>query len=781
MSKIEIFNRLRAARLFAFYLIFSLLIIAENSPAQQTGSPVISSTVLAAPVNLDFEQGTAGQVPIGWQSLTQGKGYTAETTDKTPQGGTRAVLLRKEPGALPDAPAFGNLMQAINAAPFRGKRIRLRGAVRLEAEEPTTRAQLWMRVDRLNNQTGFLDSMANRPITSKEWQFYEIVGDVDEDAEILNFGMIMSGRGTAYLDSVTLEDLGKTIVLGEPPRALTKRGLENITAFTKLYGYVRHFHPSDEAAAADWDAFAIEGVREAEKAKNARELANTLTALFRPIAPTVRVYPAGKSVAIPTELMPPHDEKPLKVISWRHIGFGHKASPRYGYESERISADVLPGTGPAADAPNPRQPFKADLGGGVSCLVPLALYADSKGTIPQATRSPSAPAFYKYSGKDRSTRLAAVAQAWNVLQHFYPYFDVVRTDWQAALGEALASAATDTDDKTFLRTLQKLIVNLHDGHGFIGHSSRQAMQHSPPVVFSWVENKLVITSVAPEGADGLKLGDIVLKIDGKPSLTAVAEEEALISGATAQWRRYSAVNNLRFGAKDSEMTLEVQDAGGKARTVALRRSLLRNALTERQSEKIAEIKPGIFYVDLDRVTDEDFQSALPKLAAAQGIVFDIRGYPKVSFEFIKYLTGKPLLPPLFLKPIVTRPDHNGMTFTEPSTYALDPKTPRLTAKMAFLTDGRAISAAESVLGIIENYKLGEIVGETTAGTNGNINPFDVIGNYRIVFTGMKVLRHDGSQHHGIGIKPTMLISRTVKGIREKRDEQLEKAVTLVSN
>jgi len=45
---------------------------------------------------------------------------------------------------------------------------------------------------------------------------------------------------------------------------------------------------------------------------------------------------------------------------------------------------------------------------------------------------------------------------------------------------------------------------------------------------------------------------------------------------------------------------------------------------------------------------------------------------------------------------------------------------------------------------------------------------------------MKVLKHDGSQHHGIGIQPTVPVSRTIKGIREKRDEQLERALSIVS-
>ena len=42
----------------------------------------------------------------------------------------------------------------------------------------------------------------------------------------------------------------RVAVAGDAP--LSPRGLENLIAFTRLLGYIRHFHPSDQAAATDW-------------------------------------------------------------------------------------------------------------------------------------------------------------------------------------------------------------------------------------------------------------------------------------------------------------------------------------------------------------------------------------------------------------------------------------------------------------------------------------------------------------------------------------------------
>ena len=82
--------------------------------------------------------------------------------------------------------------------------------------------------------------------------------------------------------------------------------------------------------------------------------------------------------------------------------------------------------------------------------------------------------------------------------------------------------------------------------------------------------------------------------------------------------------------------------------------------------------------------------------------------------------------------------------------------------------------------MVEHYRLAELVGEPTAGTNGNINVNHLPGGYTVVFTGMKVLKHDGSRHHGAGILPTVPVLPTVAGIRAGRDEQLEEAIEVVS-
>jgi C-terminal processing protease CtpA/Prc len=740
---------------FAFLLLAALRIHAAPNPT---------------PVNLDFESGAPGEVPPGWISPTVRYGYTGALSDEKPKQGKQSVRLTG-PSANPEGGrGFGNVMQTIDAKPYRGKRVRFRGAVRVEGEDAS--GLLWMRVDRPAQQIGFFDNMQDRPIHSTQWSYYEISGDVDEDAEDLNIGMMLQGSGTTWLDDVTIEVVPKLVMRSGPPRAVTPRGLENLVAFTRLFGVVRYFHASDEAAAADWDAVAINGIEAVEGAQDASALAARLREIFLPLAPSARIYP----ITAPPQARPGKaPEDATAIVAWEHTGLGKGANKSESvYYSERLRHDAAK---PDTRFPDPLKPLQLDLGGGVAASIPLAVYANASRTLPAPAVKPLPHSTAAFTGNDRATRLGDVVILWNVLQHFYPYFDAIDVDWRAELRTALRAAAEDRDQAAFVRTLRHMVASIDDGHGSVYHPS-VPWGVPLPVVWHVVGDAAVVMAVGP-GVTGLSVGDEVVAIDGQPVLSTLQKDEALISGATPQWRRHVALRQLGAGNADTQAALTVRNADGSTRTVTLKRTRSTELLTPKRPEKISELKPGLWYIDLDRIDDETFDAALPKLAAARGIVFDLRGYPNTGSKPLRHLIDSASQSAQWNVPILRRPDFEGVEWNREGRWALEPLQPRLTKNIAFLTDGRAISYAESWMGIVEAYKLGEIVGETTAGTNGNINTLKLPGGYRVVFTGMKVLKHDGSRHHGVGIAPTVPVSPTAAGIRAGRDEQLEKALEVL--
>jgi len=161
-------------------------------------------------LNGDFEEGREGQVPENWISPTRSLGYEAEMTDENVLSGQYCAVVYRKSDEDPKIRDFGNIMQAFDAEPYRGKRVRFRGAVRIDITEQDSKAQLWMRVDREGRKQGFFDNMHDRPITSGSWKYYEIIGDIDQDAYTINIGMILIGKGRAWLDHVSFEDMGSS-------------------------------------------------------------------------------------------------------------------------------------------------------------------------------------------------------------------------------------------------------------------------------------------------------------------------------------------------------------------------------------------------------------------------------------------------------------------------------------------------------------------------------------------------------------------------------------------
>jgi C-terminal processing protease CtpA/Prc len=727
-------------------------------------APLAPASAQSAPANPGFEEGAP--TLTAWAFRPQ-PSYEFALDSVDAHEGRWAARLTGQGGEAPPN-AFGNLLQRVDAAPYRGRRVRYRAWVRTALT--AGRAGLWMRVDRADGTTGFFDRMDARPITGRTgWTQYDIVGEVAPDAQAIYVGLLVIGQGPAWVDAASLE-AGPATAPPEAARPLTERGLANVAAFSRLLGYVRWFHPSDGSAATDWDAFAVAGMRAVEGAPDAPRLAAVLDSLFRPVAPTL-VIRAGD---VPGAQAPRPAGDSVRVVWWRHYGVGLGA-PRTMYRSERLRApaDALPDS-----APDPRRPLRVDLGGGVRASLPLALYVQGD-TPPSAAAAADPLRAPILSGDDRATRLAVVALGWNVFQHFYPYFDVSDADWPAELPRALQSAATDAGACAFLVTLRRMVAALDDGHGSVLHACEGGLR-SAPVTLESVEGRPTVVGVEP-GMQGLRLGDVVLRVDGAPADSILRAWEALTSAATPGWRTAVATERLMVG-RDSLVRLTVQHVDGDTATVAVARMTGFAPPPEAKPEPVAQLRPGIWYVDLDRATTAQFRAALPELERAAGLVFDLRGYPDGfdPFVFFSHLMREPGTSARWTIPVATRPDRADVRFDHRPGWVLAPAAPYLAAPRVFITDGRAISFAESVMGIVEAYRLGEIVGGTTAGTNGNVNPIALPGGYRIGWTGMRVLKHDGSRHHGVGILPTVPVERTRAGVAAGRDELLERALEVVT-
>lgn len=319
--------------------------------------------------------------------------------------------------------------------------------------------------------------------TTADWVRDTVSVLVPANANWISFGNVVDGAGDVWIDDVDVRvvDAPIAVVLNDAGFESTERfaGQVSRDVFARLTGYVRFFSPSDASVATNWANFETSGIAQAERAPTTDSLVHTLCRLFASVAPDIKVYATN----------------------------------------------------------DPQSPLRVDLGAGVSAVIPSALRmrlpSDRAKLVEIApiARSP------RLSINDRSVRLAAVIDLWMTMEHFYPYFDISKTDWAREVRTGLARAAIDSLSSQFDITIKRMVASLHDGHGNVYRG--QQFTGVLPVLLRWVTGQVIIASVKDTAATSARRGDIVLAIDGTPVDQLLSEQESLISRAFGRAHRCS--------------------------------------------------------------------------------------------------------------------------------------------------------------------------------------------------------------------------------------------------
>ena len=199
--------------------------------------------------------------------------------------------------------------------------------------------------------------------------------------------------------------------------------------------------------------------------------------------------------------------------------------------------------------------------------------------------------------------------------------------------------------------------------------------------------------------------------------------------------------------------------------------------TAAAGDAVREAGAGVLVVDLGRLSEGDLDAALPRLAQARGIVFDLRGAVRATDRLLVHLIAEPVETRREQVPHWSRPDRQAPRYT-PLQAALAPQAPHIGARLAFVAAARDVGAAESFLATVAAYHLGAIVGAPTGGASGSVDSAALPGGFTLVWTA--TLPASGSPQPGAPVEPTVPAAPTRRGLAAGRDEVLEKALALVS-
>jgi len=233
-------------------------------------------------------------------------------------------------------------------------------------------------------------------------------------------------------------------------------------------------------------------------------------------------------------------------------------------------------------------------------------------------------------------RLLALFRFWNVINYFFPYKHLTDKPWGTVLTNFIPRFLENKNQLDYEMTVAEMVAQLQDTHGFVG-ALRSLDAHlggfAPPLFLRVASGKLTIENLLDESAAqaaGVKVGDVIVAVDGEPveqRIAYLSRFKSLSTSASAY--RYIHPTALR-GAKDSKAKLRIEGADGQIREIEMPRALSLGSVAfppQRKTPIYQILANGYGYIDLARLPLADAQKAMDAVMKAPGLIFDMRGYP----------------------------------------------------------------------------------------------------------------------------------------------------------
>lgn len=704
---------------------------------------------------LRFEASRDGGLPSGWAG---GPAGTVAFDSTVVHAGAGAARLERNAQSMQ---TFSVLTKTL-PVDFDGQSIELRGYLRTEGV--TGFAGLWLREDGTAGPVQF-DNMQDRGLAgTTEWTEYAVRLPLDAEAREILFGVLLVGEGTLWADDLQLLVDGRPIndaptrvrartVLDEDEEfadgssitvsSLTSIQADHLAVLGMVWGFLKYHHPRVAAGELHWDFELFRVLPLVLAAPDRPALQRVLADWIDRIGVPQGCDPCAAGVS-DAHLLPPlawiEDVSLLGEALSRRLQSIHAnrfAGDRHFYVS------LVPGVG------NPA--FEHEL--------------------PYPGQHPP----------DAGYRMLALFRYWSAIEYWFPYRNLLDDDWHAELRDVLPRFVAASDWDAYRLALLALIARVHDTHANLwGNLDVRPPRGSCafPVSLRFVEGRVAVTAIADTAwgaAAGLEVGDVITAVDGRP-----------IDSLVAEWSPYYAASNQATRLRDIARALPAGACGegsldierrGRARTLTAQRTRAarETALThDRPGDTFQLLSRDVAYLKLSGVAAQDIAEYLQRAAGTRGLVIDIRNYPSA---FVVFALGSRLVdaPTPFARFTHGNLDNPG-AFTWTPPISVQPQAPHYAGTVVILVDEVSISQAEYTAMAFRAAPGALVVGSTTAAADGNVSQIILPGGIRTLISGIGVFYPDKTPTQRIGIVPDVVVTPTIAGIREDRDEVLEEAV-----
>jgi hypothetical protein len=715
-----------------------------------------------AEFNFGFEKNTSkGKLPDKW--FQWGSGYSLTVDTLVQKSGKYSVLI--EPVGEKSPNTFGCVAYAIPAQ-YKGTEIEVKAYMKLNNVENGS-IGLMLRIDGESGSLGF-DNMQQKNIHgTSDWTLYAVKLPYSEKAKTIYIGALLSGTGQLWVDEFQVLIDGKNISDVKPDKrifkadgdkefdkgstissvVLSKTKTEDLDVLGKVWGYLKYYHPAVASGEYHWDYELFRILPKILEAKSPKERNQILHSW---------VATMGK---VDIEKTNPDKNKNVKLnpdFTWldknvlgKELASQLETIKNAKRTQENYYLGMVPGVG------NPE--FKNERS-----------YAGMK-------------------YPDAGFRLLSLYRYWNIIHYYFPYKHLIEENWNDVLKEFIPKFLEASDELQYKQTVLTLIARVHDTHANIWGQDNVLRNflgiYYAPFKISFIEQKAVVTEYLDKDLgerSGLKVGDVIEMINDTPVEKIVKQRLPYTpaSNYPTQLRNIS-YNLLR--ANDSLMTLVYSrdnEKSSKQVPTVNSEKLARFKKNERDT-CFKVINSDISYLYPGTLQGDHLEKILPEILKTKGLIIDLRCYPKtfIVFSLSEYLLPAPTSFVKFSVGSITSPGLFTMTNdlkvgkTNNDFYK---------GKVVIIVNETTQSQAEYHAMAFRAVPHATVIGSTTAGADGNVSGFTLPGGISTMISGIGVYYPDGKETQRIGIVPDVEVRPTIKGIREGKDELLEKAIEIIN-
>lgn len=699
-------------------------------------------------------------MPVGWKTFGNND-YRVSLDSVSVKSGKYAACIEFE-GEKTDFRAWSFSIPGS----YTGKKVKLTGYIKTE-NVSAGYAGLWMRID-----PGIaFDNMSKNGITGTTgWEKYEITLNADQTTPgQLVFGGLLTGKGKMWIDDLNITIDGRTIQKVKPferkhypayddhtfdeGSAITTLSLDTgqiakLQTLGLVWGFLKYYHPVVATGKLNWDYELFRVLPAITRAKRKSECDSIYVQWIKRLG----AFETGKESG--TDRSAIKTEPDLDWIS--DSGF-----------SDELAALLLK----VKNAKRPRQHFYISLEKGVG-------NPDFENENPYKAM--------KYP--DAGYRLLAVYRYWNIIQYYFPYRHLIEEDWKAVLAEFIPKVAGAENEEKYVLSLLELIVRIRDTHANLGGSTVLHYRYGKmftAVRLGFIENKAVVTGYYDDTAGretGLEIGDVITHINNRSVDDILRERLKYIPGSNYAAQLRDVAPSL-LGTNDTILPVQ----------------FLRDNKTENRMLKTYDAKtfrgfnnpktpdtcfkfvsPGIACINNGLMSRKDLPGIWKEAEHTKGLIIDIRNYPS---DFLLYKLSEYLMPKAtpFVKFTIGSTEMPGRFLFSPTLKAGKQTKSGYKGKVIILVNETTQSSAEFHAMAYRVHPNATVIGSTTAGADGNVSQLTLPGGLTTRISGIGVYYPDGKETQRIGIVPDIIITPTINGIKNGKDELMEKAIEIIQS